>query len=206
MTASDRASGLLARPSFAGTLVLCFAALTATLIVAAATGVRVNFTGSMPVGVYRQVAIESKLERGDLVLVCLPAPIAEFAHQRGYVPRGAHCSGELAPVGKFVMATAGDTVSVTRDGLFVNGVFVPQSRALERDRQGRPLPRLAPGQYHVGLRSLWILGSSDRSFDSRYFGKVCSTRVIARVRPVWTIAETAFAPDAGQLSVSVEQR
>src|SRR5947207_757871 len=107
MTARDEACWPVARRSWARTLVLCLAAITAMLIGAGATGMRLNFTGSMPVGVYRRVAIASRVEHGDVVLVCLTDSIAHFAHERRYVPRGGPCSAELAPIGKFVMAVPG---------------------------------------------------------------------------------------------------
>ena len=201
-----RPSGLVARRSCAGTLVLCLAALITMIIGAGATGVRVNFTGSMPIGVYRRIAIASRIERGDVVLVCLTDSIAQFAHERGYVPRGGPCNAELAPIGKFVMAVPGDTVSVTPKGLFVNGVLLPHSRSMERDRRGRWLPRLAPGPHRVDPRTLWIIGSSDRSFDSRYIGAVASTSVLAQVQPLWTTVKTQMITSARKLPASAEQR
>lgn len=196
---------LVARRSCAGTLVFCLAALT-MIIGAGATDVRVNFTGSMPVGVYRRIAIASPIERGDVVLVCLTEPVAQFAHERGYVPRGGRCSAELVPIGKFVMALPGDTVSVTPEGIFVNGVLVPGSRPLDRDHRGRSLPRLAPGPHRVESGTLWIVGSSDRSFDSRYIGAVASNSVLAHVRPIWTTMATPILTSARQPPASVERR
>ena len=201
-----RPSGLIARRSCAGTLVLCLAALITMIIGAGATGIRVNFTGSMPVGVYRRIDIASPIERGDVVLVCLTEPVAQFAHERGYVPRGGRCTAELVPIGKFVMALPGDTVSVTPKGLFVNGVLLPHSQSMEHDRRGRLLPRLAPGPHRVEPRTLWIIGSSDRSFDSRYIGAVASTSVLAHVQPLWTTVKTPIITSARQPPASAEQR
>ena len=198
-------SGQVVRRSCTGTLVLCLAAIIVMLIGAETTGVRLNFTGSMPVGVYRRVDIAS-VEHGDVVLVCLTDSIAQLAHERGYVPRGWACNAELAPIGKFVMAVPGDTVCVTPEGLFVNGVLVPHSRPIQRDRRGRLLPRLAPGLYRVESGTLWIVGSSDRSFDSRYIGAVASKSVLAHVRPVWTTVATPILTSARQPPLPAEQR
>jgi conjugative transfer signal peptidase TraF len=148
-------------------------------------GLRVNLTGSLPVGLY--LAAGRTTVRGALVLVCLPPDIAAFASARGYVPHGEACPGGVVPIGKRVLAVAGDTVTVTPPGLIVNGAAVPNSRALARDRKGRPLPILALGRYPVGHDELWVLSSySLRSFDSRYFGAVRVTAVRARLLPVWT--------------------
>jgi conjugative transfer signal peptidase TraF len=103
------------------------------------------------------------------------------------VPRGGACPGGALPVGKPVAARRGDTVAVTPAGLCVDGVAVPNSRALAADRQGRPLPQLAVGRYVVGPGELWLVSSYSRwSFDSRYFGPVATSDLRATVRALWT--------------------
>ncbi len=125
--------------------------------------------------------------RGAIVLACLPPEVAAFARERGYVPRGGACPGGGVPVGKPVLAIPGDTVTVTPNGILVNGAPVPNSQPLASDRQGRLLPRLAVGRYVVGPGELWVVSPYSRlSFDSRYFGAVEAAHVRASVRPLWT--------------------
>jgi len=148
-------------------------------------GLRLNLTGSLPVGLY--VISPSLPVRGALVLVCLPAKVAAFAHARGYVPRGEECPNGVAPIGKPVAAIAGDTVAVTPAGLFVNGVAVPNSRALATDRKGRPLSRVRVARCVVESGRIWIVSSYSRfSFDSRYFGPIEVRQVRATLQPLWT--------------------
>ena len=148
-------------------------------------GLRLNLTGSLPVGLY--VASRSAPVRGALVLACLPPGVAAFAKERGYVPHGDECPGGVVPIGKPVLAVGGDTVNVTPSGLVVNGAPVPNSRALAADRKGRPLPRLLVGRYVVGPGELWVLSSYSRlSFDSRYFGAIEVSQVRARLWRLWT--------------------
>ena len=149
-------------------------------------GLRLNLTGSLPVGLY--LASRAVPVRGAIVLACLPPALAGFARDRGYVPRGGGCPGDVLPLGKPVLAVAGDTVTVTSSGLLVNGIPVPNSRPLVTDRKGRPLPRLALGQHVVRPSSLWIVSSYSRfSFDSRYFEAVKTGQVLTSVRPLWTV-------------------
>jgi len=149
-------------------------------------GLRLNLTGSLPVGLY--LASRAVPVRGAIVLACLPPGVAAFARDRGYVPRGGGCPGDVLPLGKPVLALAGDTVTVTSSGLLVNGIPVPNSRPLTTDRKGRPLPRLAIGRYVVRPGSLWIVSSYSRfSFDSRYFGAVKTGQVRTCVRRLWTV-------------------
>ncbi len=148
-------------------------------------GLRLNLTGSLPVGLY--VASGATPVRGALVVACLPPGVAAFATERGYVPRGGGCPGGVLPVGKPVLAIVGDTVTVTPAGLLVNRTPVPNSQPLLSDRKGRVLPQLTAGRYVVRPGTVWILSSYSRlSFDSRYFGAVETGQVRASIRRLWT--------------------
>ena len=148
-------------------------------------GVRLNLTGSLPVGLY--VISPSLPVRGALVLACLPAKVAVFAKARGYVPPGVQCPRGVSAVGKPVVAIAGDTVTVTPTGILVNGAAVLNTRALASDRKGRRLPQLANGRYVAEPGTVWIVSSYSRfSFDSRYFGPIEVRQIRAALRPLWT--------------------
>ena len=166
--------------------VIWWLACPLTLIVGSClAGLRLNLTGSLPVGFY--VASRGAPVRGALVLACLPPRAAALAKERGYVPHGDECPGSMMPIGKSVLAVGGDTVTVTPSGLLVNGAPVPNSRPLAEDRNGRPLPRLLVGRYVVGPGELWVLSSYSRlSFDSRYFGAIQVCQVRAGLRRLWT--------------------
>ena len=166
----------------ASIIVTLCCALAICLGIAGRLGIRVNLTGSIPVGIYHVVSDPSALRHGDIVLVCLPDSIAHLAHTRGYVPGGGTCAEMTAPVGKLVMALPGDTVVVAPVGLSVNGRSVARSKPLDHDRNGRLLPRVPLGRIVVTRDSLWLIGQSSHSFDSRYIGPVPAANVVARVR------------------------
>ena len=148
-------------------------------------GLRVNLSGSMPIGLYR-VSNEPAVS-GAVVLACLPKDLALFARSRGYVPSGS-CPGGTAPIGKVVLAMLGDSVEVTRAGLHVNGHPVPNTKPLVVDAAGRLLARFPDGTYVVGPDELWLYSAySKRSFDSRYFGPLPLSCVLNRVLPLWTV-------------------
>jgi conjugative transfer signal peptidase TraF len=166
-------------------LIWWLGSVVALLAAGGLAGFRLNLTGSMPVGLYLTSAVAPS--RDAIVLTCLPPNVAAFARERGYVPRGGGCPGSVLPVGKPIVAIAGDTVTVTPSGLFVNGRPVPNSQPLAVDRQGRPLPQLAVGRYVVRPGAVWVVSSYSRfSFDSRYFGAIETRRVRASVRQLWT--------------------
>jgi conjugative transfer signal peptidase TraF len=157
----------------------------AVLGVCGLAGLRLNLTGSLPIGLYR--VSHAAPVREAIVLACLPPAVAAFARARGYVPNGGQCPGGVLPVGKPILAISGDTVTLTPTGLLVNGTPVPNSRALAADRQGRPLPGLTVGRYVVRPGTVWIVSSYSRfSFDSRYFGAVETGQIRANVRRLWS--------------------
>jgi conjugative transfer signal peptidase TraF len=148
-------------------------------------GVRVNLSGSMPIGLYR--VSSGPPVKGVMVLACLPASVAMFARSRGYVPNG-RCPDGTAPIGKVVLAAAGDSVEVTGEGLLVNGHLVRNTKPLAVDGAGQSLPRVPDGTYVVGHDEVWLYSSySKRSFDSRYFGPLRLSCVLSRVLPLWTV-------------------
>ena len=155
---------------------------------ASSVGLRFNLTSSLPIGLYRVTRDSPTLERGAIVLYCLPPPVAGFAHNRGYVPRGGQCPGGLTPIGKMVAALPGDTVVLSADGITVNGALQSHSRALATDLKGRGLPQLTRRAYVIGRDYVWLLAPSERSFDSRYLGPLVTRNVLARVQPVWIAA------------------
>jgi conjugative transfer signal peptidase TraF len=148
-------------------------------------GVRVNLSGSMPVGLYR--VSSGPPVKGAMVLACLPADVAVFARSRGYVPNGA-CPGATAPIGKVVLAMAGDSVEVTPEGLLLNGRPVRNTRPLAVDATGRSLRRFPDGTYVVGQNEVWLYSPySKRSFDSRYFGPLHVSCIRTRILFLWTV-------------------
>jgi conjugative transfer signal peptidase TraF len=147
-------------------------------------GVRVNLTGSIPPGLYR--VVDQPAVRGSIVLVCLPKPAADFGRMRGYIPAGS-CDNGSAPVGKEVVAMRGDTIRVDDRGVAVNGRIVENSFPLAQDSKGRLLPRFRTSGHVVSSGEVWLVSSySDRSYDSRYYGGVLASRVVARVEPLLT--------------------
>lgn len=151
------------------------------------SGIRINLSSSIPEGLYRERGLSAgSLRRGDAVLACLPSHMARFGRERGYLPRGP-CPGGAMPVGKLVLALPGDTVIVDNDGLKVNGVWIAGSRPRRVDHRGRPLPQLAHAAYAVGTGQLWLGSRSEAGFDSRYFGAIPSTSVIAELTALWLL-------------------
>ena len=158
-------------------------------VIAVAVGLlgrlRMNYTRSLPIGLYWAVRT-GPITRGTTVLVCLPAPVALFARERGYLWRGS-CPGSAARVGKLVLAAEGDVVSLTRSGFSVNGRLMPRTAPLQTDSKGRGIVHYPYGVYAVGRDEVWLYSPHHRmSFDSRYFGPVPTANVESRMVAIWT--------------------
>ncbi len=114
---------------------------------------------------------------GTPVFAQLPADVAQFAHQRGYLP-------QHLPILKRVGAVGGQHVCVRRGLVHIDGRAIALTRA--RDGAGRPLAAwngcrmLAPGEVF-----LFAAGSA-ASFDSRYFGPVGISALRGEAVRLWT--------------------
>ena len=168
---------LRARPLGLGVLLLCAGGGASRL------GLTLNLTASLPRGVYQRV--DPALQRGSLVLVCLPESWAALARERGYLGRGS-CPGDTQPLGKRIGAVPGDEVEFAEEGLRVNGRLLPGTAPLSVDSRGRPLPRSEKTRLELAPREILVFSSHPKSFDSRYFGAIPRGSVLATLKPLWT--------------------
>lgn len=133
-----------------------------------AAGIRINWTPSEPMGIYRVQPISVGIERGDLIEFCYDGVMNRYM-THGVCPNGS------APFFKSVAAAPGDLVVVGDAGVMVNGTMLPDSRPLHRSvtDPSLTLPVLR-GRFLLEQGQYWTYGSGlpGRSFDSRYFGAV----------------------------------
>jgi conjugative transfer signal peptidase TraF len=156
--------------------------LIAAVQLAAFTGLRFNYSPSLPLGVYRTTS-----DTNAPVEFCPAEPFASFAAQRGYRGEGS-CPDGASPMLKPVIAHESDLVRVSPQGIAVNGRLLPNTAALSKDSKGRPLTAWPSGTYRVEAGAVWVTSSySSKSFDSRYFGPILVSSIRKHVRPllVW---------------------
>ena len=124
------------------------------------------------------------LERGMLVLACLPDEVAKLAYERNYIASGK-CKGGYAPVGKYIQAIPGDEVRFTSDGIIVNGSLLENSKPYAMDGEGRAMPVMLQDLV-LPKDELVLLNNYVGSFDSRYYGPIPSRYVVGTLNPVLT--------------------
>ena len=165
-------------------LLLASGSIATLVSLAVASGVRVNTTASVPKGLYRITGEAAR--KGSLVLAC-PPPVAAVAEgkRRGYLGAG-FCSGGTIHIIKKIVATAGDRVAITGQGVTVNGELVPDSAPRQADPSGRPMP-FGPAEYTLGASQVLLMSNySPLSFDGRYFGPVDGSSIVGVLRPLLT--------------------
>ncbi|MFU8797090.1 MAG: conjugative transfer signal peptidase TraF [Gammaproteobacteria bacterium] len=148
-------------------------------------GLRINTTKSIPFGFYW--ITNTPIEKGAYVIFCPPKnSIFDEAKKRGYISVG-FCQGNYGYMMKRVAAVKGDIVSISSEGVCVNGKLLPVSKPFIADAAGRPMFRHAPSVFTLGTSELLLMSDvSAVSFDSRYFGPINRSQIIGVIRPVWT--------------------
>src|SRR5437868_2926980 len=102
-------------------------------------GFRINLTDSIPKGLYR--ITNTKTVKNSYVIFCPDNREAfQIARARNYINYGLYCGG-YGYLMKKVVAVAGDKISVTNEGVFVNKVLVPYSKPKIKDGLNRNLPQ-----------------------------------------------------------------
>ncbi len=162
-------------------LLTLFSAICLTLSVglwlAIASGFKIIISPSVPMGLWHVEKISRPLRRGDFVWWCPPdTPTFRQARARGYLQPG-DCPGNYLHIMKPVAAIPGDTVAITKTGVFVNGKFLKNSVPQAFDNKGRPLIGKL-GRFQIQSGTVWLISSfHSHSYDSRYFGPVSIRQV-----------------------------
>lgn len=147
-------------------------------------GARLNFTASLPRGLYWTV--DKIPEKGDFVTFAPPSTALFLgAVERRYLHRSLSGVGPGLLL-KRVAAAAGDTVTVDASGVTVNGRLLQNSAPLPRDAAGRDLAPRFISNYTLAEDEVFLFSEhSPNSFDSRYFGVQVRKYVKDVVRPVF---------------------
>lgn len=135
-----------------------------------------NTTASMPIGLYyktsepvvRKSIILAKPHKSDYILQAI---------KYGYI-------SENEILLKRVIGIPGDKVRITQEGIYVNDDLIANTRIFVVDTNKRPLIYKTLDKTLMNNEYI-IVGDSEKSFDSRYFGIVTSDEVISTVVPLY---------------------
>ncbi len=135
-----------------------------------------NLSPSVPLGVYR-TAPPATLAVGDLVVFDPPQRVHRYIYGRRWLPEGW-------PLIKYVGALPGETYSVEKGSIYINGRYI--GPVYDQDDEGNRLPRITGTHTVEPGRFLPLSTHIPRSFDGRYFGTVEMASIKGKASPVWT--------------------
>lgn len=145
--------------------------------------VDINWTDSMPMGYYLRRPLPDPMTRGSIVRFCPPlsaiAPIREDLER--LVKGSQPCAGGSPYFLKRIIAIPGDTVTIARSGILVNGQAIPNSTVPRKLL--KQFPHMALGEYRVTAHHAWVLSDAYLGYDSRYYGEIVPLMIDV---PVWT--------------------
>jgi conjugative transfer signal peptidase TraF len=148
-------------------------------------GLRINFTPSYPLGLWRVTPLDRPAAVGDRIFICPPQTGAfGLALERGYVRHGL-CPGWISPLIKTVAAVAGERIEVGQS-VRVDGRPLDHSEIHAVDAEGRALPRFGGGIVPAG--QLFLHSDFAGSYDSRYFGPISADGILGLAQPLLTVA------------------
>ncbi|WP_051669924.1 conjugative transfer signal peptidase TraF [Bryobacter aggregatus] len=165
-------------------LIAAFSAFVTLATIASITGIRVNTSYSLPLGLY----VRTNDLTASLIEFCPAEPYATESALRNYRTHSVICNDGAAPLLKPIIAQRGDVVTVTSRGIEVNGQVIANTRPVPFDASGRPLQAWPKGEYLVGEGTLWVASTYNAgSYDSRYMGPIRITQIRGRLRPLWLL-------------------
>jgi type IV secretory pathway protease TraF len=152
-----------------GVLKIGLIALAGSLAIAAPFAVRkafvLNYTDSVPVGLYRKVGPVR------YAAVCLPAYVLAIGKSAGVeIPTGDCPSGVRPLLKPLYQATPENPILFSESGFVVAGKLLANTTPKPLSKTGAKLSHIQFGSYTSGL---WAISDYNRdSWDSRYFGPV----------------------------------
>lgn len=146
-------------------------------------GLRVNFSPSYSLGLWRIHALHRDVRVGDLVFICPPLTASfDLAFERGYIRHGL-CPGWRSPLIKTVVALPGQMIGIG-SSVTIDGRPLPSSDLQPVDGAGWQLRRFAGGVVPVGM--VFLHSDYRGSYDSRYFGPIPAAGVLGLAESVLT--------------------
>lgn len=153
-------------------------------LILTALGFRLNLSESIPIGLYR-ITNKAAVKKAYVIFCPNNRQTFKLARNRGYIDHGI-CSHSFGYLMKKVVAIAGDVVSVTNEGVFINNRLLPHSKPKLCDGLNRDLPQWRVSHYQLQQGEVMTMtNQSDWSFDSRYYGPIRTSQIKGVITPIW---------------------
>jgi conjugative transfer signal peptidase TraF len=145
------------------------------------SGLLMNYSDSVPIGLYRRVPASMASYGG----FCLPSSTATAALRAGLDVVPGACPGGLAPVLKpLIYPSPKQPLIYDARGFSFHGKLLPNTAPKAQSRIGVALAHYAFGTYANGV---WAVSDFNaNSYDSRYFGPVGPEAIRFYAKRLWT--------------------
>lgn len=134
-------------------------------------GFMVNYTNSMPLGIYKMNGHNLKV--GGLATYSLEdETLKALALERGYLKKTGLLAQKIQPIVKHIGGLPGDVVGFDNGLITINGQILPKTQCKAADSYGRQMPdsKLKVGTIPSG--KVFLVSYHEGGFDGRYFGLV----------------------------------
>lgn len=161
-----------------------------------------NISKSLPIGIYQKLE-DKNFQKGDLVVLDIPKERMDFMISRGYID-----GNMLKTMLKRIEGVEGETFKALsiedlktyqlNENIEFSSIDIPKSskKFLVKenkilgsisnfDSHGRELPQME-NSLILNKDEFFVMGESDNSFDSRYFGKIKKEEILYKVKPILT--------------------
>lgn len=134
-----------------------------------------NISSSIPIGIYK-VDKNIDFRRGDIVT---------FSTKKYKDILDYPGSIKNITFSKYVAGISGDYIRIENNKIYINDK--EKGNIFKVDGLNNKLPQLKEKKYIVKVNEVFVLGTNDKSFDSRYYGCIKKSNVIYKLVPfiIW---------------------
>ena len=131
-----------------------------------------NISSSIPIGIYK-VDKSTDFKRGDIVT---------FSTKRYKDILDYPGSIKNITFSKYIAGISGNYIRIENNKIYVNNK--EKGNIFKVDGLNNRLPQLKEKEYIVKEDEVFVLGTNDKSFDSRYYGCIKKSDVIYKLVPL----------------------
>ena len=131
-----------------------------------------NISSSIPIGIYK-VDKNIDFRRGDIVTFS----IKKYKDILDY-------PGNIKNItfSKYIAGISGEYIKIENNKIYINNK--EKGKIFKVDGLNNKLPQLKEKEYIIKVDEVFVLGTNDKSFDSRYYGCIKKSDVIYKLVPL----------------------
>lgn len=139
-----------------------------------------NTSESLPEKLFKIEDSDGTINKGDYISFCPTKKILQPMIDMKIARKSSECLLGYEPHLKIVGAVENDYLRVKDDGIYVNGIKIRSDLRPYYDY-------LSQFKYDgiVPKNMMFVYGTNEKSYDSRYYGFISKDKIIKKVKPVF---------------------